>query len=281
MSAKKKGRTIRKTLEDYDLLQPLLFLGITAGFITLILLLQIPLAGLHTQNQTNRSTLNKTLFNITLISEQSCTDCYDVRAFADGLALSTNSNYTRVDVYDRTSERGKQLIERYNITLVPTIIFSPRANQNTTNRLVLRLSTVEDDGNLVMRYLNPPYKNLTSNTVLAGQPNITFIINQECSVCFTIDLFIDLFRAYGIYSQYAFVLSHTSEHGKEIIARYNITAIPSVVLDSRGAHYTAFMHEAWPELGSIETDGALVFRNVSAVGNGAYFDLVLNQTLLT
>jgi hypothetical protein len=155
------------------------------------------------------------------------------------------------------------------------------AYNSSVSRFLARLTSTETDGNLVLRLPNPPYKNLTDQTIHRGNPNITFIIKQDCTACFTPDLFITLFRAYGIYSQNAFVLLYGSQKAARLIEEYNITAVPTVIIGPAGQDYLSFIKEAWPYLGTIEPDGSLVFRNVSQIGASAYYNIPRNETLLT
>lgn len=76
-----------------------------------------------------------------------CTNCYDVRVHK----LILNRFGLRI-ISERTVYEDDSLVEKYNITKIPTIILSPQAQlYSTFMRVWSSVGTVEDDGFLVFR----------------------------------------------------------------------------------------------------------------------------------
>ena len=63
--------------------------------------------------------------------------------------------------------------------------------------------------------------------------------------------------------------------GKQLIAKYNITQVPTVILSSEVSAYPA--SQALKQFFSIESDGSYIFRKLSVVG--VYRNLATNQII--
>ena len=67
-------------------------------------------------------------------------------------------------------------------------------------------------------------------------------------------------------------MSYESEDGKELINKYNIKTIPTVIIAKEARGYPGFI-EAFKEVGTEEDDGTFVFREGSYFGEGAYLTI--------
>jgi len=109
------------------------------------------------------------LVELTLLNDSSCTKCYDVNVHKTilnrfGITLAAEKT---LDVSD---DEGKALIEKYGITLVPTMIISQDASAYPLFTPVwATVGSVEDDGVYVFRkpdVMKVPYKDLSTGEVL-------------------------------------------------------------------------------------------------------------------
>ena len=64
---------------------------------------------------------------------------------------------------------------------------------------------------------------------------------------------------------------------KEPEKKYNITLVPTIILSSNAKDYSS-LNQAWSQVGSIETDGTFVFRDLSLL-NIPYKDLYSNKII--
>ena len=109
------------------------------------------------------------LVDLIMLKDKSCANCYDVtvhKPILQNLGTALNSEKT-IDIADK---EGKELIEKYKIKLVPTIILSNDADAYPALKQVWgQVGSIEGDGTYVFRGLavmGVAYKNLTSGEVV-------------------------------------------------------------------------------------------------------------------
>ncbi|MEK7547883.1 MAG: hypothetical protein AAB540_03230 [Patescibacteria group bacterium] len=103
---------------------------------------------------------------VTFIADKGCGDCYDVSAVQKPI-LSKFGLYiikeTLVDVNDAT---GKEFVEKYKITKVPTVVLSSDASYYDQLKSIWnQVGTIEEDGSFVFRemdVISSVYKDLES-----------------------------------------------------------------------------------------------------------------------
>ncbi|MBI2138419.1 hypothetical protein HYU13_02435 [Candidatus Woesearchaeota archaeon] len=123
---------------------------------------------------TNAST-GKTvgLTSLIMLSDKSCSACYDVKMHKGIIARFGVAIADEKEV-DLSSAEGKKLVERYNITSVPSIILSKEAaSYEGFVRVWETVGTVESDGSYIFRsnnVLGQKYKNLLTNSIEGAEP---------------------------------------------------------------------------------------------------------------
>lgn len=101
------------------------------------------------------------------LMDQSCTECFDIRSFASYLSQSAGLVVEQETYFDVRTESGEDLAKKYNVTRIPTLLFSPDANYYPGFKefWVSQGNTVEEDGWYVFRthdlFVNLTYKNFT------------------------------------------------------------------------------------------------------------------------
>ncbi len=109
--------------------------------------------------------------NLIKISDQTCTDCYDVDLHDNALAnlgLTINDSHT----FDINSLQGKNLLSEYDINLVPTIILQGDLSvYDNLASLWPQVGKVADDGSYIFTNLDVvgPYKNIETGEIITPQ----------------------------------------------------------------------------------------------------------------
>ena len=109
------------------------------------------------------------LVSLVTLTDSTCATCYNVSLHVPilaGFAIRPASTTT----YDVSSSEGKNLLSKYNITKVPTIVISPEASLYSLLTPVWpTVGTVEKDGWYVFRSTNVmgAYKDLSTGQVIA------------------------------------------------------------------------------------------------------------------
>lgn len=113
------------------------------------------------------------IVSIIYLTDKSCTDCYDVNQHREILASpqSFAINLDKEETFDISNARGKELLKKYNITQVPTIIISGEVSVYPSSLILKQFFSVEEDGSYVFRKLSSvgAYKDLTTNEVVKAQ----------------------------------------------------------------------------------------------------------------
>ena len=110
----------------------------------------------------------KGLVKLILVSDTSCKDCYDVtkqKLALERLRIFIISEQT----IDIDTKDGKDLIEKYKITKVPTILLSQEAVDYSQFDLIWSsVGDVSSDGTLVFRSVEVmgTYKDLSQNKII-------------------------------------------------------------------------------------------------------------------
>ena len=114
----------------------------------------------------------KGLVDVTFITDETCTECYNVTVHKAILTNPAGYNlYIREEKFiDIADDEGEELLEKYNITAVPTFILTEGAQYYTMlNAIWPQVGTVEDDGTYVFRnigVMEVVYRDLTTGEVV-------------------------------------------------------------------------------------------------------------------
>ncbi|MBT7902665.1 hypothetical protein HN587_02305 [Candidatus Woesearchaeota archaeon] len=207
---------------------------------------------------------------VTYITADSCTDCYDWTPVITSLE-SNGVFVSNVVKVDHSSVEGMELVNSYDILKVPTLIFS--SDLGVYPDMVSMwdsIGTVESDGNYVLREVTPPYFDLTKNSV-AGFVGVTFLNDSSCSTCYDVMVHETILGQMGLVFDDSSVVDISSAEGKELVAKYSIVSVPTVLLDSGASAYSG-LSDVWSSVGTVESDGTYIFRKIEAM-NGVYKDL--------
>ena len=140
-----------------------------------------------------------------------------------------------------------------------------------------QLGTIENDGYYVLRLTSPPFINLTTGK-LRGLVDITYLTDKSCTECYDVNLHRLILtnpQTFAMVPEKEETTDISDAKGKELIAKYNITKVPTVILSSEASVYPSA--KELNEFFSIEKDGSYVFKSVQILGT--HKDLVANQVV--
>lgn len=218
----------------------------------------------------------KGLVSLKLITDPSCDKCDKLGtllaqiSFA-GIKIAEQRNITA------TSEEGKSLTSKYNIDFVPTLILSEDAGEYLIiQQAWAQIGTKEEDA-YVLRTVYPPFINLTIGK-LRGLISITYLNDTSCTECYDVSthkLILSSPQSYAMAFDKEEVVDLSSNKGKELVQKYNITKVPTVVLSAEMGVYPS--SAGLRQFFSIEKDNSYVFRQLDVIG--AYKDLAINSVI--
>jgi hypothetical protein len=203
-----------------------------------------------------------------------CSVCVDYYAVVDQLR---NVGVRIVEEKSINYSANSTLASSYNITRIPTLILSKDIMEYPAVATYLKkLGSFEKDGSFVLRETGVPYRDLELNKTV-GIVALVNIFDSDCKECYNVSIHRRLLeRDYGLVigSETSFDAKSTS--GSYLIRAYNITKIPTIMLSPAAQLYRSIL-QVWPEVGTFEEDGWLVFRNIEALGKNVTYEEIMGQ----
>jgi hypothetical protein len=211
---------------------------------------------------------------MTKILAQGCLDCFDI-SIVDS-ALAQLNVKTSEKVLDYSSDEAKQLISRYKIAKVPTVLLTGEVEKAGID-FWSQVGTIESDGTLVLRF-GAPYIDPASGTEF-GRVQLIELADKTCSSCYNISIQENILKnGFGISLSKITGYDVSSPDGARLVSQYNITKVPTIILSPDVKYYES-IKEIWKQVGTIESDGYYVFRDMKALSGVTYRDLSLNKTI--
>lgn len=202
------------------------------------------------------------------IITKNCEVCRDLGPIISSLK-ENGIVFERIRAVEYGSEEANELISKYNLTKVPALLLSEDIDAYVIGQQ-LSQQLKKENGYYVIE--SPaPYIN-TSNGKLRGSIELTMLYDSTCDICYNVTLHKNILERMGMYIEKENIIDINSNEGKEIIEKYNITQIPTILLRGDINAYEGF-NQVWQQVGSIEEDNTYVFRNLSALGKVTYKDL--------
>lgn len=204
--------------------------------------------------------------SVTLIRDSSCSNCFDVSSINQQLK-SLGISFSEEKTLEYTDTEAKDLISKYGIKKIPTIIYSSDIKEYTLFAQLQQLLQNQDDV-YVLTQVNPPYRDLSKNKIV-GLVEITYIVDNSCSSCYDVSIHKQILEgSYGVALINEKRVDISSIDGKSLIDKYSITKVPTMILSPDASYYPALVN-VWTTkggVGTIESDGYFVFRNIDVMG---------------
>jgi hypothetical protein len=89
---------------------------------------------------------------------------------------------------------------------------------------------------------------------------------------------VGLNSTFGLYITNKSTYNITSVQGKAFVQKYNITAVPTVLLSPGAADYVNLASD-WTQMGTVEKDGWFVFRTVGKITGSNYTNLTTGKVV--
>lgn len=217
----------------------------------------------------------KGLVKVTTIVEPTCKDCPDISLLVDGLERAgvAFSSEQKLEASD-----AKDLVAKYNITVLPALVLSNEISEyELAKSWVPQLGHIADDGSYLLDLQSPPYYDL-SKKKLVGAVEMVGITDATCSVCYNLtEVHVPILQRFGVLLSSQRIIDVSSAEAKQLLGKYSITSVPTIVLSSEASEYKGLV-SAWAPVGTVESDGSLVFRGNAQIGLG-YKDLVSGKVI--
>ena len=203
------------------------------------------------------------------IYDSSCAECSSLSGFKKQLE-AVGIGIEEYESIDSNSENGKNLIAQNNLKFTPSLLISKDIENYWWVFSQLEESLTENDEYYVLKNPVFPYKDLTTQSI-KGKVDITYLTDNSCENCYNISILKSSFQSLGIYIDDENYVDISSTQGKGFLSKYEITAVPTVILSKEIKDYE-LIKEALEQVGTFETDGKFIFRKLDLL-NVEYTDL--------
>ncbi len=218
----------------------------------------------------------KGLVTLTLVNASGCAECTDLMPALQQLrGLVTVKD---AKIVDKDSADGAALVEKYSMSRLPGILISNDVAEYPVASQLAKAGTPKQDGTIAVG-ANPPYFN-TSTGKVDGIASLILLNDSSCAQCYDVTMHIPIVkRGFQIYLGSTKVVDAGSAEGKSLISKYNIMAVPTILLTGDMSVYGQ-LNAIWKTVGTVESDGTYVFRAMSAIAGRPYMNLTTGKVEL-
>ncbi len=210
--------------------------------------------------------------HLTLITND-CENCYDM---SNLIAFIKRQNVKIIQEKNLSlsDEEAQSLISQYSIRSLPALIITGETFKENIASLWDTLG-VQPVNDVVVFDDIPPYYSLREQRVV-GLVEVIKLTDNSCVECYDVENHMNILPNFGIYVDKALTYDISSPKGKELVDKYGITKVPTILLSPDASIYPA-LTRIWDNVGTVEEDGWFVFTATEQMGT--YKDLSSNQII--
>ena len=220
---------------------------------------------------------NKVVGMVSVINivDSSCNKCFSLLPLVDNLK-DAGVKVASENTFEYNSTEGLDLISTNEIKAIPAMIISDEIDYYEEIKKALEGIGADKRNNAYAIHAStPPYRNLTDGRIV-GLVDLINIVDPSCEVCYDINQNKLIVERLGVVIDNEFSYNVSSKDAENLIAEYNITKVPIILLSPDASIYDRFL-QAWNDVGSIEDNGWLVMRKPELLG--PYKDLTTGKVV--
>lgn len=215
--------------------------------------------------------------NIEIISiiVSNCADCFSLIPFINSIK-ELNVNVENEETLNLSDKKAQELIKQFNIAKAPTLVVTGEIKKDKALESVWKkIGKIEND-TFILTQNGAPYVLVASGEV-KGRVRVTMITDRDCSECYDVTIHEKILKQMGLNLQNERITEVDFPDGQELIKKYNIQLVPTIVLTGDAGAYPA-LKQVWSRVGSVEDDGTYIFRE-GVKQMGTYKDLGMGEII--
>jgi len=215
---------------------------------------------------------------LTLVKVDDCPMCGDLAEYKK-IISAQNVELTDEEIISNKSDEGKKLIEEFGLKKLPALVFVAEENLKSNIAKALEKDSRKVGANTIIWEKNyPPYLNVGVNNV-SGLVDVVYLTDSRCKDCYNpLQIHRPILQNFGVAVLSEKQVDVLDTEGKELVSKYNIQAVPTVILSADAGQYLPLL-SVWRQVGTSESDGSLVFREMEAL-NSTYKDLITEKVIV-
>lgn len=248
--------------------------AVLAGSILIVIGVVLTVRGLVPWGSTSDQLTDLPKLRVIMLVEKDCADCFDMNMFVQALN-EFQIDHRGVVTIDKDSHQGRQLIEKYKIERVPTVLVAGDLQANPDLALVWPQLGEIIDGVFVLRQVLPPYIDVATGA-RRGDIQVTYLTESSCTECYDVMVHGNALRELGITPTETRVVDAQTEEGKQLIKDHYILKTPTIIMTGDVGEYGS-IRQLWPRYGEVSDNGGYVFTRLDSIGT--YYDLIKKQVI--
>ena len=168
-----------------------------------------------------------------------CEDCFDIEAAFESIKKQ-NVEITAEKALLSDEGEAKELIRNFNIQKIPAMIISGEVNKTSQLKSffggVGEFSGENNKNSVVYTSIIPPYYDISAAKVV-GKVSIVNVVDSSCKECVPLAQVISSFKQAGVAISKEDSYEYSSKQGMNLIAKFNITRIPAMLVSSEINYY--------------------------------------------
>lgn len=243
----------------------LLLAAIATAFAVLcVVLASMTWYGASAASQDLHARMKPAEIRVTVIRDAECDRCSDLEDALDALQ-GLNVTMASRDTLELGSDEATSLIEQHEITRVPTFLATGELDKHSrVANWFQAAGDTDDQGTFVFRSTVPPYRDPVSGEV-RGIMTLVYLEDASCEQCYDVAAHDNALANLLITPSETKRLDVSSEEGQALVSAYGITDVPTIILQGDLDPFE-FLGPVWDNVGTVEEDGARVFRSVEIMG---------------
>jgi hypothetical protein len=211
------------------------------------------------------------IVSIITVKDSSCAQCIDMEGLTN-IFKESGVTVAEEKVLEYDSPEGSDLVARFGIKEVPTLVVSGDITDYASiNQLWDQLITVEKEGFYVIPAVQSPYRVIDTGEI-TGLVRLVNLVDSSCTDCYDVSAHAPVIARLGVAVNQTETHDISSAQGKTLLAKYGITKVPTILLSPEASVYV-MLNQVWSQVGTVESDGWYVFREMSSLGEVKYSDV--------
>jgi hypothetical protein len=185
-----------------------------------------------------------------------CSDCSDTSSIIESIKTQ-NVEILNENTYEQDSSEAKELILKYNIQKLPSVIISGEIKNNKTHFNDFELL----DDSLVLNKIDSPYLDLVANEI-KGKVELIEITDSSCEKCVSLETIPLSLGESGVLISDWKKVEYNSKEGKEFINKFEVKQIPAILI-SDDIDYYDNIKQSLSQLGLENKQGFYALHSTS------------------
>ncbi len=208
------------------------------------------------------------LVSITTISDSSCEKCASISGLQNELE-QLGVGIGNSEELDANSENAQEMVSEYGIDRLPAAIVSKDLNAYPEiTKQWGNVGRLAYNGDYIADYA-VPYLDIKSKATI-GLVELIKLVDANCSDCYDVNIHNSVLARFGVVVGSEAFYDISGADGNALLQKYAIKKIPTIILSSDANAYNT-LNQVWGDVGTIEADGAYVFRDLNALGEDIKF----------